>query len=134
MRRLLVLSTIGLLAAGCGSSGGGGNTNRGALGETAGLVGNKLTLILKDFTITPSSVTLPKPGTYTIEIHNEGAQLHNIAVEGHGVDKEGTAITFGKNESVSVTLDKTGEYEMYCPVDGHKALGMTGTITVAAGP
>jgi uncharacterized cupredoxin-like copper-binding protein len=28
-----------------------------------------------------------------------------------------------------VTL-KPGEYEYYCPVDGHKAGGMEGTLTV----
>jgi hypothetical protein len=29
-----------------------------------------------------------------------------------------------------VTLPKNGTYEMYCPVDGHKALGMKGKLTV----
>jgi len=29
-----------------------------------------------------------------------------------------------------VTLPKAGTYEIYCPVDGHKGLGMKGTITV----
>ena len=37
----------------------------------------------------------------------------------------------GKAEiTPAVTLSKNGTYEMYCPIDGHKAQGMKGTIAV----
>ena len=29
-----------------------------------------------------------------------------------------------------MTLRKNGSYEIYCPIDGHKAEGMKGTLTV----
>ena len=36
-----------------------------------------------------------------------------------------------KGETSEATVDlKAGEYEYYCPVDGHKAGGMEGTLTV----
>jgi hypothetical protein len=31
-----------------------------------------------------------------------------------------------------VTFTKNGSYEMYCPIDGHKAQGMKGTVTVGS--
>ena len=120
-----------LLLAGCGgTSGGTGSPNQGHLGETAGVTGNKVTIILKDFTITPAAIALPKPGTYSFELHNEGAQLHNLKIQGNGLDVKGKEINFGSNSTFTVTFKKAGKYDMYCPVPGHKDLGMTGTITV----
>ena len=46
----------------------------------------------------------------------------------HGVEKKTAVITNGK---ATLTVDlKKGNYEFYCPVDGHKAAGMKGTVTV----
>jgi uncharacterized cupredoxin-like copper-binding protein len=131
MRRLLLLIPLALLLSACGGTSGGTNDpGQGHLGETAGLVGNTLTLILKDFTITNQNVTLPKTGTYTIVIWNEGSQLHNLEIEGQGLEVKGKEINFGKKSSFKVTFTKAGKYDMYCPVDSHRDLGMTGTITV----
>ena len=55
---------------------------------------------------------------------------HGIAVEGHGVDKDGKSVSPGKKSRVSVKLKK-GRYEFYCPFDGHKAAGMEGTLIVS---
>ena len=132
MRRLLLLIPFALLLAGCGgTSGGTNNDNQGHLGETAGVVGTKVTIILKDFTITPQDITLPKAGKYSFELHNEGAQTHALEIEGNGLEAKSSEITFGNKTTFSVSLTKAGKYEMFCPVDGHRGLGMTGTITVS---
>jgi uncharacterized cupredoxin-like copper-binding protein len=132
MRKLLLLIPLALIISGCGgSSGGTGNPNQGHLGEEAGLVGTTMTFILKDFTITPANVTLPKTGKYTIVIFNEGSQLHNLEIEGNGLKAEGKEIGFGKKMTFPADFKKAGTYDMYCPVPGHKELGMTGTITVS---
>jgi uncharacterized cupredoxin-like copper-binding protein len=132
MRKLLLLIPLALLLAGCGGTSGGTNDpNQGHLGEKAGLVGTTLTFILKDFTITPANVTLPKTGKYTIVIYNEGSQLHNLEIEGNGLKAEGKEIGFGKKQTFTADFKKAGDYDMYCPVPGHKELGMTGTITVS---
>jgi hypothetical protein len=31
-----------------------------------------------------------------------------------------------------VSFTKNGSYELYCPIDGHKAQGMKGTLTVGS--
>jgi len=131
MRKLLLLIPLVLVVAACGgSNSGGGNTDVGALGEKAGVQGQTVTIILKDFTLTPSSLTLPKTGKYTFVAHNEGSQTHNLEIEGNGLEVKGKDVAFGEQMSFEVDFKKAGDYEMYCPVSNHKALGMTGTITV----
>ena len=61
---------------------------------------------------------------------NDGTTAHALAVEGKGVDMDGAEISPGSSGTLKVTLPKTGTYEIYCPVDGHKGLGMKGTVTV----
>jgi uncharacterized cupredoxin-like copper-binding protein len=46
------------------------------------------------------------------------------------VDKDGQIVTPGSKSTIIVTL-KPGTYEYYCPVPGHKAAGMKGTLVVS---
>lgn len=70
-------------------------------------------------------------GKVTLDMKNPSSAgiTHGIAVEGKGVDKDGAVVGPGKSSTVTVTL-KPGKYEFYCPVPGHKAGGMDGTLTV----
>ncbi len=70
-----------------------------------------------------------KHGKVTIKMSNPSGLPHGIAVEGKGVDKDGKTVRKGGTSTVTVTLKK-GKYEFYCPVPGHKAAGMKGTLTV----
>ena len=36
----------------------------------------------------------------------------------------------GESADLTVDFSEAGEYEMYCPVDGHRGMGMEGSITV----
>jgi uncharacterized cupredoxin-like copper-binding protein len=74
-----------------------------------------------------------KAGKVTITMVNpSGNSLpHAIAVEGNGVDQNGQTVQPGGSASrVSLTL-KPGKYTFFCPVDGHRAAGMEGTLTVS---
>jgi uncharacterized cupredoxin-like copper-binding protein len=72
-----------------------------------------------------------KAGKVTLVMKNPSSSgvQHGIAVEGNGVDKDGPIVQPGKTSTLTVDL-KPGKYEFYCPFDGHKAAGMTGTLTV----
>jgi plastocyanin len=73
-----------------------------------------------------------KAGKVTIAMVNpSGNSLpHAIAIEGNGVDQDGQTVQPGGGPS-RVSLDlKPGTYTFYCPVDGHRAAGMQGTLTV----
>ena len=69
-------------------------------------------------------------GKVTLKMSNPSSLPHAIAVEGKGVDKDGKTVRKGGVSTVSVTLRK-GKYTFYCPVPGHKAAGMKGTLTIS---
>jgi plastocyanin len=70
-----------------------------------------------------------KAGNVTITLDNPSPVQHAISVEGNGIDKAGNTVGMGGKSTVTANL-KPGTYTFYCPVDGHKAAGMMGTLTV----
>jgi uncharacterized cupredoxin-like copper-binding protein len=70
-----------------------------------------------------------KAGNVTITMDNPSPVQHAIGVKGNGVDKDGKPVGMGGKSSITVPL-KPGKYTFYCPVDGHEAAGMKGTLTV----
>jgi plastocyanin len=54
---------------------------------------------------------------------------HGVSLKGNGVDVDGAPTTPGGTSTVTATL-QPGTYEYYCPVPGHAAAGMTGTLTI----
>jgi plastocyanin len=72
-----------------------------------------------------------RSGTVTIVMSNPKSSglRHGIAVEGNGVDKDGKVVAPGKTSTLTVRL-KPGRYTFYCNFDGHKGLGMKGTLIV----
>jgi plastocyanin len=72
-----------------------------------------------------------RAGTVTIRLANGSSDRlpHGIAIEGNGVDRDGPVVQPGGTSTVTVRL-KPGTYTFYCPVGGHEAAGMKGTLTV----
>jgi uncharacterized cupredoxin-like copper-binding protein len=123
--RLLLLLPATLLLAACGGS---SNTSS----KQSGKVMQTVQVSEKEFSLTPSTVTLSKPGTYAFQISNKGTTTHAFEVEGNGVEEKSGDIQAGSSATVNVTFTKNGSYEIYCPIDGHKAEGMKGTVTVGS--
>jgi hypothetical protein len=48
------------------------------------------------------------------------------------VEEETETIEPGESAELTVDLSKEGSYEIYCPIEGHRDLGMDGTLTVGA--
>ncbi|MGZ6641589.1 MAG: plastocyanin/azurin family copper-binding protein [Solirubrobacteraceae bacterium] len=73
-----------------------------------------------------------KAGTVTVLMRNPASSglPHGIAVQGNGVDKDGKIVQPGGTSTDTVKL-KPGTYTFYCPVPGHKAAGMQGTLVVS---
>jgi plastocyanin len=100
----------------------------GASSATVNLVADPNGLMAFDTTTLTA-----KAGTVTISLNNPSStgMPHGIAVQGNGVDKDGPTVQPGGTSTVTVTL-KPGTYTYYCPVAGHEAAGMKGTLTVTA--
>jgi plastocyanin len=124
MRLSLVLSAVlALILAGCGADEG--------QEEQAGPAGQTIEIVETDFALDPADVQLEGPGTYTFRAVNEGETAHALEIEGMGIEEETEEFGPGESAELTVELTEAGEYELYCPVEGHKELGMEGTLTVA---
>ncbi|HUJ64443.1 MAG TPA: plastocyanin/azurin family copper-binding protein [Acidimicrobiales bacterium] len=71
-------------------------------------------------------------GPYTFTAVNNGKIVHALEIDGPGVHAVTGDVEPGQSASVSVQLE-AGKYDVFCPIPGHKALGMNAEITVAAG-
>ena len=69
------------------------------------------------------------PGKVELRMHNMSSTPHDIAITGSGVSQIGSIVSNGGVSTVSASL-KPGKYTFYCSVDGHRAAGMVGTLTV----
>ena len=130
---------LAALASGCGDSGYGNSdakssgsaatpasTSANAPGETLKLSADE------DGGLYFNRRTLAAPsGTVTLVMDNPKTtgKPHGIAVDGNGIDKDGPTVKPGRTSTLTVAL-KPGRYTFYCPVPGHRAGGMKGTLTV----
>jgi len=134
MRWMTLIAALAVLAfAGCGgsdkksssgssssssssSSGGGGQDLKLAADPGGALKFDKTKLTAK-------------AGKVTITMANPSDVSHAVEIEGNGVEEEGKTVGKGGTSTATAEL-KAGTYEFYCPVPGHKAAGMKGTLTV----
>ena len=128
MRYMLIPIAV-LALAGCG---GDGNDSGSGTTTTSAAAGTPVTMSLVDFALEPKTVQVDAPGTYTFKVTNNGQTTHALEIEGNGVEEE--TDTLGPGDSGEVTVElAAGEYELYCPIDGHRAQGMEGSLVVAGG-
>ena len=120
MRRSVLL--LAVLLAGCGSE------DAEEPGGSAS-VAEAVEIVATDFALTPATVTVAEAGETTFRIVNEGATWHALEIESEDVEEETDPIGPGESAELTVRLG-AGEYELYCPVGNHRAMGMEGTLVV----
>jgi plastocyanin len=136
MRWMTLLAAIAVLAvAGCGgsdkkstdssssSSSSNSSASSGGGGETIKLAADKSALKFDKSKLTA------KAGKVSLVMSNPSGSQHAVAIKGNGVDVDGKTVGSGGTSTASSTL-KAGTYTFYCPVPGHEAAGMKGTLTV----
>ena len=122
--RLLPLAVVAtaLALAGCGSDDGSSDSSSGARATVE--------VHLSEYKLDPSHVSVDEPGTYTFKAVNDGQSVHALELEGHGVEEETEDIQPGESAEFTVDLQEAGDYELYCPVDDHRGMGMDGSVDV----
>jgi hypothetical protein len=129
---LTAVAVAGLIAAGCGSTKSASTSPTTTGGTAGGASGTKITAALTEYHIALSSTTLT-PGTYTFVATNSGQVVHALEITGPGLHNATTAdLQPGQSADLTVAL-KAGTYDVFCPVPGHKALGMNLDLKVLAG-
>ena len=127
---LLVLAASVLALSACGGGGSSSSTTPAATGGGGGGGGSTVQIsadpsgALK-FEQTDVSATA---GSITIDFTNMSSLPHDVRIEGNGASGGTDQIT---NSTTSATVDlEPGTYTFFCSVDGHRAAGMEGTLTV----
>jgi plastocyanin len=137
-----LLCSLAIVAAGCGgndnsssssSSSSDTSTTKQSSSGSSGGGGAAQTLKLSAdpggaLKFDKSSLTA-KAGKVTITLDNPSSLPHAVEIEGSGVEESSSTIGKGETTKVTATV-KPGKYDFYCPVDGHRAAGMEGTLTV----
>ena len=75
------------------------------------------------------SALTAKAGKVTLSMANPSGLPHAVSIEGNGVDVDGKTVQKGGTSTATADL-KAGTYDFFCPVDGHRAAGMEGKLTV----
>ena len=81
-----------------------------------------------EFKIDPADPSA-KAGTVSFNVTNDGQTVHNLEVEGNGVEESTDDLQPGDQGVLSVDLEP-GTYEIYCSIDSHREQGMEGELTV----
>ena len=81
----------------------------------------------KNFSFSPSMITVKKGDTVSITLKNVGG-THDLKVEGYEVGTQ--KITDGQEETFTFVADKVGNFEYYCSIGTHRSMGMKGTLIV----
>ena len=127
---VLVLAALVLALSACGGGSSSSSTTPATTGGGGGGGGSTVKIsadpsgALK-YEQTDVSATA---GSITIDFTNMSSLPHDVTIEGNGASGATDTIT---DSTTSTTVDlEPGTYTFFCSVDGHRAAGMEGTLTV----
>ena len=131
MPLLFVLAASVLALSACGGGSSSSSTTPATTGGGSGGGGSSTVKISAD----PSGAlkyeqtdVSASAGSITIDFTNMSSLPHDVTIEGNGASGATDQIT---NSTTSTTVDlEPGTYTFFCSVDGHRAAGMEGTLTV----
>jgi FtsP/CotA-like multicopper oxidase with cupredoxin domain len=124
---LSIASALALVSVSCGGGDAVGGTEEQAAAGPA-----KIEIMLTEFAIDPSAITVPVGQPIEFAVMNMGQAPHTFAVD----VGDRTYVTDEIDAGVTVVLEvpalEAGTYPAYCTVSGHKDLGMLATVTAGA--
>jgi uncharacterized cupredoxin-like copper-binding protein len=120
------LCIVGVLAA-CGSSSSSSTTSSSSSSSSSGSASSSVTLDLTEMKFTPNTFTVKSGDKVTVKLDNKGTVLHDFSIDSLKIAQ---TVKPGATATVTFTAPAAGTLDFYCDQPGHKAAGMTGTITV----
>lgn len=132
MHRIVVLALAGvLLFAGCSN----GTPTTTAAPRSADVV-----VTMSEWRFSPQDVVVAGTSPAIVELRNVGSVLHEWAVVDGPVTRESELsgvnvlaqlkVNTGGTAQLELPALEPGEYTVVCPIPGHIANGMVGTLTV----
>jgi uncharacterized cupredoxin-like copper-binding protein len=118
-----------LVLAACSSGGGGQGSSSASSGAGKAGSGTRVTVTETEYSLKLSRSSFT-PGTYTFVADNTGKVTHALSIDGPGVEDAKTKNIQGGQEAMVTVTFKKGTYDLYCPIPGHKQLGMNKQIQV----
>jgi plastocyanin len=119
-----------LVVAGCGG-GGGATSIVTTAANPAPKPAHQVVVHESEFKLAPANTTGGEAGLVEIKVVNDGNIAHSLAVDGpNGLVEIDGRVQPGASGVLDADLDKPGTYTWYCPLDGHRGKGMSGSITV----
>lgn len=92
--------------------------------------------IMTDFKFENPDVTVQVGETAHFALVNAGFLPHTMTIEDSPavniLAAPAAPLISGESDTLDATFSAPGTYQFWCPVDGHRAQGMVGTITVRA--
>jgi FtsP/CotA-like multicopper oxidase with cupredoxin domain len=128
---LILVAVIGvavsILAVVVVINGGGASTGDVEAGGDAATVQTAI-FELTEFAITGDETAAPGPIRF--EVHNSGAVIHNLVLEGGPTTPD---LSNGESAVLDVGDLEAGTYTLFCSISGHREAGMETTFTVQEG-
>ena len=92
----------------------------------------KMEITAKDFTLNPDRVVVSRGQNVDLTMTNEGSTRHSLSIKLPDAEvKFSDPVDPGAKRTLSFKApDRTGEYEIYCPMGNHRERGMTATLVV----
>lgn len=103
------------------------NTENNSANDDQNTLVKEFTISGQDFSFVPSLITVKKGDKVKITFNNT-AGFHDFKIDEYGVATKKTEAP--SQEVLEFTADKSGEFEYYCSVGTHRAMGMKGTLKV----
>jgi plastocyanin len=130
---LSALTLVALGFAACGSDGGTSTTAASSATAATSTTPDESFAVAADpdgaLAFTKTELSVPA-GSVTVDFENASSTAHDVVVEdADGNELMRTDTISGSSATATADLE-AGTYTFFCSVDGHRAAGMEGTLTV----
>jgi len=81
-----------------------------------------------EYSYSPDQLSIAEGDVVKVTFNNNGRIPHNWVLRGYNIATN--TIAPGASDTVQFVADKSGEFEYYCSLRGHRERGMLGSLTV----